>query len=238
MGKLLIIKTGSTYESVIKKYGDYESMITEGIGISSEDTEVIPVYRNARPYIHEGISSIIITGSSAMVTDMEPWCVFTANWLNEIIHKKIPILGICFGHQLLAKALGGSVDYHPKGQEYGEVKIQLAEEGRKDPVLGILPSEFSGYVAHSQTVTRLPENTRVLARNDFESSHALAFGDNIWGVQFHPEFNAGIAKIHIDEEKDELLKNGQDISKLYASIQGNPYGPMLLKRFFEISNLR
>ena len=88
---------------------------------------------------------------------------------------------------MLAHTFGGSVDYHELGEEKGEVEIRLTEEGKKDPLLGVLPEHFSAYASHFQTVTRLPQNAVILAQNDFESTHALRFKDNVWGVQFHPE---------------------------------------------------
>jgi len=235
LGKLLIIKTGITYDSVIKKYGDYDYQIATQIGIPYEDLLVVPVYENIEPALTGEVSSIIITGSDAMVTDLKPWSVATAKWLRQIIHSGIPILGICYGHQLLAQALDGLVDYHPLGKEYGEVEISLTADGEKDPLLSALPSNFTGYVAHSQSIIKLPPNARVLAKSTFEASHAVRFCKNVWGVQFHPEFNGDIARIHVEEEKELLAMNGVDVEKLSQSIQDNDYGRILLQRFFELS---
>jgi GMP synthase (glutamine-hydrolysing) len=236
LGKVLIIKTGITYDSVIKKYGDYDYQIAREIGIPYEGLLVVPVYENIEPVLTEEVSSIIITGSDAMVTDLKPWSVATANWLRQIVHKGIPILGICYGHQLLAQALNGVVDYHPRGKEYGEVEISLTSDGEKDPLFSVLPSNFTGYVAHSQSVIKLPPNARVLAKNDFEASHGVYFCKNVWGVQFHPEFNGDIARMHVEEEKEVLAKDGADVEKLRQNIQDNDYGKILMQRFFELSN--
>lgn len=236
MGKVLIVKTGITYDSVIKKHGDYDYQIAQQIGIPYEELLVVPVYENIEPVITEEVSSIIITGSDAMVTDLEPWSVATEKWLRRIVHKGIPILGICYGHQLLAHALDGIVDYHPGGKEYGEVEISLTVEGEKDPLLSILPSNFTGYVAHSQTVIKLPPKAKVLAKNDFEAYHAVQFCKNVWGVQFHPEFNGDIARIHVEEEKEVLASDGVDVEKLRQNIKDSDYGKILLQRFYELSN--
>lgn len=235
MGKLLIIKTGITYDKVIKKYGDYDYQIAQQIGIPYEDLLVVPVYDNIKPVLTEEVSSIIITGSDDMVTNLKPWSVATANWLREIVHTEIPILGICYGHQLLSHALNGIVDYHPRGKEYGEVEISLTEEGKKDPLLGVLPPKFTGYVAHSQSIMKLPPNTTVLAKNDFEASHAVRFCKNVWGVQFHPEFNGDITKIHVEEEREVLVMDGINADKLSRNIRENDYGRILLRRFYELS---
>jgi len=214
MKKLLIIKTGSSDQSVIKKCGDCDERIARCVGIPYEEVSVISVYENVDLILPEDIRAIIITGSPSMITDFEPWSIATSQWLEKVVQKNIPILGICFGHQLIAQTLGGSVDYHELGEEKGEVEIQLTEEGKKDPLFSILPNHFSAYASHQQTVKELPENARVLARNNFESFHGISFRDNVWGVQFHPECIS---------------------DSLCDTIQQNPYGVALLKRFYELA---
>lgn len=214
MKKLLIIKTGSSDQHVINKCGDCDVRIAQCIGIPYDDVRVISVYENAVPILPDDIVGIIITGSPSMVTDLEPWGVATAQWLKQVVKKNIPVLGICFGHQLLAHTFGGSVDYHELGEEKGEVEIHLTEEGKKDPLLGVLPEHFSAYASHFQTVTKLPKNTSVLAKNDFESTHALRYKENVWGVQFHPEC----------------------VGDLFCNThEHQTYGVALLKRFYELA---
>jgi len=217
MSKLLIIKTGVSNKSIIKKCGDCDYRIAKYAGIPYKDIIVTSVYENTIPVLMDEVSAIIITGSSSMVTDLEPWSITTLQWLKDIIHKEIPILGICYGHQLLALTMGGTVDYHELGEESGEVEIHLTEEGKKDPLLGVLPLKFSAYASHSQTVTKLPENAQILAKNNFEASHAVRFGKKIWGVQFHPEYVDGCICDSVDE---------------------NSYGGILLKRFLEIAGVQ
>jgi GMP synthase - Glutamine amidotransferase domain len=214
MKKLLIIKTGSSDAHVINKCGDCDMRIAQCVGIPYEDICVISVYENAVPILPDDIGGIIITGSPSMVTDLEPWGVATAQWLKQVVNKNIPVLGICFGHQLLAHTFGGSVDYHELGEEKGEVEIRLTEAGKKDPLLGVLPEHFTSYAYHFQTVTRLPQNAVVLAHNDFESSHALRFKENVWGVQFHPECVGDV---------------------FCNTVEHKTYGMALLKRFYELA---
>lgn len=214
MKKLLIIKTGSSDQAVINNCGDCDVRIARSIGILNENIDVISVYKNTVPILSDDIAGVIITGSPAMVTNLEPWGVATSQWLKQVIKKNIPILGICFGHQLLAHIFGGSVDYHELGEEKGVVEISLTEAGKKDSLLGVLPERFSAYASHLQTVTRLPQNAVVLAQNDFESTHALKFKKNVWGVQFHPEC----------------------IGDIFCSTKEHQtYGRILLKRFYELA---
>ena len=207
MKKLLIIKTGSSDQHVINKCGDCDMRIAQCAGIPYDDIRVISVYENAVPILPDDIAGIIITGSPSMVTALEPWGVATAQWLKQVVKMNIPVLGICFGHQLLAHTFGGSVDYHELGEEKGEVEIRLTEEGKKDPLLGVLPEHFSAYASHFQTVTRLPQNAVIL-------THALRFKDNVWGVQFHPECVGDV---------------------FCNTVEHKTYGMALLRRFYELA---
>lgn len=234
MKKILIIKTGTTFPHIIEKYGDFEDFIIKQVDLMKKDVIVCSVYQNdILPDLKE-VSGVIITGSHSMVTDCEPWIIAAEKYLRDISNKYIPVLGICYGHQLICQAFGGTVGYHPEGKEVGTVNIQLTEEGKKDKLLNVLPEKFLGHVTHSQTVIKLPESAIVLAQNDFEKHHAFVIYGNIWGVQFHPEFNLGITKSYILEQEGTLIKEGYDIESLYNSLKEHEYGKMLLKRFMQL----
>lgn len=232
--KILIIKTGSTFKSIHKKYGDFEDFIINQLDIPRDNVVTCAVYKeNFIPNI-ENFSGVIITGSHSMVTDKEDWSTYAVNWLRDSSTKDIPILGICYGHQLIAEAFGGLVDYHPKGSEVGTVDVTLTAEGERDLLLGVLPKTFPAHVAHSQTALKPPLNASILAYNNFEPHHAFCINKCIWGVQFHPEFNADVSRMYIDYQKIDLIKNGYDFDKLYESVKDHDYGKLLLKRFLDI----
>jgi len=234
MRKLLIIKTGTTLPAIYSQMGDFEDFIINQLGIPGREVLVAPVYaKKALPEPKE-LSSIIITGSGMMVTDRADWSEYTAEWLRNLNDKVLPILGICYGHQLLAQAYGGVVDYHPQGKEVGTVSIDLTAKGKTDRLFKVLPSPFLGHASHRQTVVKLPPNATVLAQNSFEPCHGFTLNGNIWGVQFHPEFTAPIARLYLEAERESLEKSGHNFAALYAAVQDNPYGKSLLRRFLEI----
>ncbi|MZP28328.1 glutamine amidotransferase [Heliobacterium undosum] len=234
MKKLLIIKTGATLASILASEGDFEDFILRPMGLSREQAIITPVFEGAGLPGPSEIKAVVITGSHAMVTDNDEWSLNLSSWLRDVRPTGIPILGICYGHQLLARAFGGDVDYHPKGKEVGTATIELTEAGKKDPLLGCLPERFWGHVTHAQTALRLPEGATLLAQNVFEPHHAFVLDGHIWGVQFHPEFNAAITGAYIDAQNDQLLAEGQDPEGLRRSIVEHSYGKMLLRRFYEL----
>ena len=234
MKKLLIIKTGSTFPSISKEYGDFEDFIINQLDMSRDAVIVSDVLQKQTLPELKDIYGIIITGSHSMVTDYEEWSVKLSKWLRKLMTDPVPTLGICYGHQLLADAFGGKVGYHPKGRELGEGTITVTEEGKKDKLFENMPEKFPGYVAHSQTVLELPAGSVILAQNDFEKHHGVLFHDKIWGVQFHPEFNAGITNLYIEETRQYLDKQGQNSDHLSEPVGENEYGKLFLQRFMEI----
>ena len=233
MKKILILKTGSAHSTIVEKYGDFENYFINQMGIASDNFRVLSVYTNIELPEFVDVSAVIITGSHSMVTDNDNWSIRLSQWIRDIAQENIPIMGVCYGHQLLASAFGGTVDYNPKGKEIGTVNIELTEEGQRDPLLGVLPKKFFGQVYHSQTVTKLPPNARLLAKNDFEQHHAFAINGNIWGVQFHPELNADIVLAYIEHEKKYLIEEGYNVEQLKSSVCNNFSGKLLLDRFME-----
>lgn len=234
MKPILIIKTGQTFPSLAAKYGDFEDWIISGMALTRDHfTVVAPFLSQPLPGASE-ISGVVITGSHAMVSDSEPWSVATAHWLRKIAETAIPVLGICYGHQLIADTLGGKVDFHPEGHEIGSVKITKTAAAAKDPLFCDLPQKLMVHVAHAQSVVTLPRQATLLAKNDFEPHHAFVIDNHIWGVQFHPEFNQEITQAYILELKEELQKKGLDAAQLISSLRPSCYGDLLLQRFYEI----
>ena len=234
MKPILIIKTGKTFPAIAEKFGDFDDWIIAGMGLPEEHVTIAaPFLSQPLPAVSE-ISGVIITGSHAMVSDAEPWSVTTAHWLRKLAETSIPVLGICYGHQLLAEAFGGTVDFHPGGREIGTVEITTAAAAKSDPLFRELPETLHVHVAHAQSVIKLPRRATLLAKNNFETHHAFVIDNHIWGLQFHPEFNTEITKAYILELESDLQKEGFNISPLLASLKPSYYGATLLRRFVEI----
>lgn len=234
MKKLLIVKTGNTFDSIVRLHGDFDDFVIKQAGLSKSDVSVVSVHQGEALPSAQNITGVVITGSHSMVTDKAEWSERTAAWLRSLAGRSIPVLGICYGHQLIGHAFGGVVDYHPKGPELATVNIKLTAAGQADPLLGCLDEIFPGHVVHSQTVLRLPPQATLLAGNDFEPHHAFVIHDCIWGVQFHPEFNADIALMCLDELQAELIGQGYDPCSLRESVKEHPCGNILFKRFLSL----
>ena len=124
---LLIVKTGTTLPHILEMRGDFDDWIAARLAWSAE-LQVVEVYESeASPRAlpdPESVAGIVVTGSGAMVSHREPWSEATAAWLALAAQTDTPCLGICYGHQLLAHALGGSVGPTPGGREMS-IKAKL-----------------------------------------------------------------------------------------------------------------
>ncbi len=181
------------------------------------------------------LSGVILTGSHAMVTDRAAWSERTEAWLRLALEVETPVLGICYGHQLLAHAAGGKVGINPRGRQFGTVEVQLLATAIGDPLLAGLPGRFSAHTSHCQSVLALPPGAIALATTARDPHHAYRLGRAAWGVQFHPEFDAQVMKTYIDEFFDQLDAEGLRPAELLRHATETPVCAGLLGRFAEIA---
>ena len=234
MKVLTIIKAGSTFPAIRYRLGDFEDWIIRASGLSDETVSVVDVMKGEALPPVEKLSGVIITGSHAMLTDRDSWMLELEDWIPKVIEHNVPLLGICFGHQLLAQAMGGRADYNPNGREIGTVAIRLTSEGKQDRLLGTLPEVFFAHATHAQTVMELPANSRRLAESPLETNHAFRLGNNAWGVQFHPEFLVEIMSTYISEQTATLVKEGHNAAALQSAICSTDAANTLIKLFVSI----
>jgi GMP synthase (glutamine-hydrolysing) len=235
MGRLLIIKVGNTLPELIPSKGDFEDWILAGMGLAGQAVQIADVRDGVPLPAHGRVRGVVITGSHEFVTDHRPWSERLAQWLRGAVAQRVPVLGICYGHQLLAYALGGEVGDNPNGLEYGTVPLQLTPQAGGDPLLDGLPRPVYAHVSHSQSVLRLPEGARRLAFSDMEPIQAFAIGEDAWGVQFHPEFDPTVVAAYIDAFQDTLRQQGRDPEQLRESCRQAPAGPEILRRFARVA---
>jgi GMP synthase (glutamine-hydrolysing) len=229
---LVILKTGSTLPSLAATRGDYEDWIAEGMGVAG--AKVCRVAEGDPLPAPEDVGTLVITGSSALVTDRLPWSEATAGWLPEVLRREVPVLGICYGHQLLAHALGGAVGTNPRGREIGSIDVELTPEGVADPLLGGRGPTLVVSASHRQSVLTLPPGARRLAGNAKDPNQAFALGERTWAVQFHPEWDHDVVRVYVEERADALRAEGLDPDAL-AQTRPSEDGPAILRRFAELA---
>lgn len=139
-----------------------------------------------------GIDGFIITGSPASVHDTDPWVDRLMQLIRDIRRNDQPMFGACFGHQAIAKALGGKVETNPGGWVFGLAETTL--EGQ--------PIRL--YAAHVEQVTALPPGAQVLGGNAECPVGAYRIGDHVLTTQYHPEITPEFAAALVEEYADKL----------------------------------
>lgn len=232
MNPIALIKTGSTIPKLISLHGDFEQWFSAGMGVS--DLFQVDVYRHEPLPVAENLSGVVITGSPAMVSAKEDWSERTAAWLKQTVQKGIPVLGVCYGHQLLAHALGGVVGPNPNGRQIGTVPARLISSSADDRLLGHLPGVFEAQASHSEVILTLPRGSERLATSPLDDNFAIRFTENAWGMQFHPEFSGSVMSGYIQCRKEELLAEGLDPESLLDKTIETEQANSVLRRFVEL----
>jgi GMP synthase (glutamine-hydrolysing) len=228
MKKLYIIKCGSTFDSIKNDFKDFEHWIIDKFENKDKNIVIINAQKNEKLPILTKNDAVILTGSHSMVTHEELWSLEVEKWLPKLIEDEVPLLAICYGHQLLAKSLGGVSGYHENGMEIGSVVINLEENAKNDEIFSKLQNSFKAHTIHSQTVIKLPKNATRLAFNNHDKNHAFRVGSCAWGVQFHPEFDKNIMNLYI---KEVAKKKDLDVEKLISFSENTNVATMILKEF-------
>ena len=230
--QLYLFKAGCTFPEVARSLGDFDDWLIAGLGPSAGRVRVLEVWRDEIELPEPAAcSGVLMTGAHGMVTDRLPWMRRMLDWLPRMVAAGTPYLGICFGHQILAEALGGRVDFHPKGREIGTVEIRLHAATAVDPLFQCLPRRFPAHAVHAQSALTLPPGATLLAGNGFEPHHAFRVGKRAWGLQFHPEFNRQRMAAYVAQLAPKLHAAGQDIAAISAGLADTPIAATLLPRF-------
>jgi len=226
----LILETGQPVASM-RRHRGFPHWIRVAGGLHVDEAVVVNVEAGEALPSREGFAGTIVTGSGAMVTDRADWSERSASWMRDAAHAGMPLLGICYGHQLLAHALGGEVGDHPQGREMGTVDLELHPPAGDDPLFGVLPRQFPAQATHLQTVLRAPDGATVLARSVHDACQAFRWGDRAWGVQFHPEFSVTHMRGYVQARHVALQREGHCPKTIAANVRATPQARRVLSRF-------
>ena len=224
MSRLLIQELGTPKGRLPDRLGDFTDWIRDALGPQPLPIAVVDA-RASEPAEPRPGDVVITTGATGSTYDREPWSERAAAWLLRAMERGCPILGICYGHQLLAQALGGEVARDPAGPEMGTYAVQVFVD---DPLFDGMGGRFSVHQAHWDAVVEPPAAATVLAGNEHTAIQAMAIGPRVRTVQWHPEFFAEATAGFVELYKEPL---GADFEACRATVHEPADRGRLLRNF-------
>jgi GMP synthase (glutamine-hydrolysing) len=186
----------------------------------------------------EDYDAVIVFGGSmhADQDDRHPWLRDENELIQGLLERRVPLLGVCLGVQLIAKAAGSAVYPVPDGPEIGWLPVELTASADDDPVFGALPERFHAFGWHYYTYD-LPAGAEELARSA-RCNQAYRLSETSWGIQFHAEVTLETVRSWLDDKDDFPLDLDRDA--LWAETQRridewNALGRSLCGSFVEVA---
>lgn len=203
--KIGILQAGHAPDAMRPETGDYADLFKRLLGDHDFDFVTYDVVDMQFPEGPDAADGWLITGSKHGSYEDLPFIAPLETFVRDVYAAGVPMVGICFGHQIVAQALGGRVEKFGGGWAVGRQTYDWQGE----------PVALNAW--HQDQVTEIPEGAQIVARNDFCKNAALVYGDRIFTVQAHPEFeNAFVKELGIVRGKgvvpDNLLEAARAVS--------------------------
>jgi len=182
-----ILQTGKVGGDLGEKYGEFPEMFITLLGEETFDYEIFPVVEGVFPNSPDECDGWIVTGSKHGAYEDHSWIAPLEEFIRQLVASGVPTLGICFGHQIMAQAMGGVVEKHPSGWGIGVQEYKDLETGTQARLLAF----------HQDQVIIAPKGTETTHTSDFCTYAGLRYSKTCFSLQPHPE--------HIPEFSHDLL---------------------------------
>ena len=187
--KIGILEAGLLRDRMVPRFNPYPVMFADFLGRAHRDLEyeTVSVVRGEVGTSVHDCDGWLITGSRHGVYDNLDWMAPLQDFIRELAVAEVPLIGVCFGHQIIAQALGGEVVKSDKGWGVGLHRYRVEQQYSW---MQARPQEVGMYVFHQDQVVQLPPAAAVFLSSDFCPYAGLSYGNSIISVQAHPEFEA------------------------------------------------
>ena len=223
--KLGILQCDDVSPELQGQFGHYPEMFTKSLGAVEPSLlfEVFPVYQGVFPESPETCDAWLITGSKSGVYDKKSWISPLEDFVRQLYQKNIKTLGICFGHQLIAQALGGEVRKSKKGWGLGLTRQTIVQTRSW---MTEQPGTLDLLVLHQDQVITVPGEGEVLFNSDFCPNFGIQYGECFLSVQGHPEFSREYLTALINLRKGTIIPE-KTVDAALASLSANNHSHLM-----------
>ena len=198
--RILLLKLGNMQGQLAGRLAAFSDWVREGVGDRSVPVVLLDAKAGPLPEpLPEDV--VVTTGGRGSTYEREPWSEAAADWLVRAVQADLPVFAICYGHQLLAQALGGRVAINPGGPEMGTFDVEQLVD---DPLFEGIDRRFAAYQTHLDAVLDPPPGATILARSERSAIQAMAIGPRVRTIQWHPEC---WAEGNAPPERTRILRN-------------------------------
>lgn len=203
-----LLQCGHVREDVAVDHGDYPELFAALLAPANLELVTFEVERGHLPSSPQDCDAWLVSGSASSVYEDLEWITSTGAFLAEVVQREVPLVGVCFGHQLLAQALGGKVEKSPNGWGVGIQRYDVVGDLPHWPEADH-PASFTLLASHQDQVVDLPDGATVIARSSHCPVAAYSLGDRVVAVQAHPEFTPALTRDLITVRHDLI---GADVA--------------------------
>ena len=202
--KIGILLVGRASEDLVEKYGTYAEMLIALINSDEKvfEFETFNILDSIFPKNHLECDGWIVTGSPHGVYEEHSWIPAVSQLINDIYNANLPIFGVCFGHQLIAQALGGHVEKSIKGWGLG---LHTYKIDNSASYMGNLSEELTLNICHQDQVLQLPENSTLYASSEFCENAGFYIKDKVLTMQAHPEFKVEFIEALLNARREVII---------------------------------
>lgn len=234
--RFAVLEAGTANPRAYERLGGYGDMFIRLLAEPGESWDVHDVEHGRFPADPGLYAGFVITGSRYSVYDDVPWIRELETCVRRIQEAGSRLLGVCFGHQVIARALGGEVDLNPAGWDAGVRPVRLTDAGRAHPLLRGAHNPIHILEVHKDRVSRLPPGAEHLAFSERTPFEMFSIGSSVFSLQGHPEYDAEVVAEGIERFRNEGHMPVDRAEEALASLGRRPDRPFLqglLKAFLK-----
>lgn len=205
-------------------------------GLQPEQLDSINLVNEPAPWSRVQRADAVIIGGAGVhsAVNDDPFCQDLTALIRRMVDESVPLFGSCYGHQFIARALGGSVIHDMRHAEVGAIDVTATPEAGDDPIFGVCPARYTVLMGHQDRVDRLPQSAIELAYSDACRNQAFRIeGAPVWGTQFHSELTPERLMDRLRRYR-QYAPDPAEFERIERALRTTPDAQRILRRFLSM----